>query len=164
MGMKTFRSVVCACVLALFSGTLCAQHSDAPRVIQVDGDVEFTHDPSIAKDGGRWYLFSTNNGPERKGELPVRCSKDLHHWERCGYVFQSIPDWIKQESPRTRELWAPDISYFDGEFHLYYAFSLFGKKHIGNRAGYQQDAESIEPRVSLGGSWPGVALACGGQL
>jgi len=102
-----------------------------PEVLKLDGDVEFTHDPSIAKDGNIWYVFSTNNGPERKGELPVRCSHDLHQWKRCGYVFPSIPEWIKKESPGTKELWAPDISYFNGEFHLYYAFSLFGKNTSG---------------------------------
>ncbi len=29
------------------------------------------------------------------------------------------------------ELWAPDISYFDGGYHLYYAFSVFGKNTSG---------------------------------
>jgi len=102
-----------------------------PEVLKLDGDVEFTHDPSIAKDGDTWYVFSTNNGPERKGELSIRCSRDLHQWKRCGYVFPRIPDWIQKESPGTKELWAPDISYFNGEFHLYYAFSLFGKNISG---------------------------------
>jgi len=115
----------------LTPGSRAAQAHDSdsasPHVIKVEGDVEFTHDPSIFKDGDTWYLFSTGNGPDRKGELPVRCSKDLHRWERCGSVLPSIPEWIQKESPQTRELWAPDISYFNGEYHLYYAFSVFGK-------------------------------------
>jgi arabinan endo-1,5-alpha-L-arabinosidase len=76
-------------------------------------------------------LFSTVNGPDHAGELPIRCSKDLLQWRRCGFVLPGIPDWIKKESPGTRELWAPDISYFNGEYHLYYAFSLFGKNTSG---------------------------------
>jgi arabinan endo-1,5-alpha-L-arabinosidase len=52
-------------------------------------------------------------------------------WKRCGNVFGKIPDWIMRESPETKELWAPDISYFNGEFHLYYAFSVFGKNTSG---------------------------------
>ena len=67
-----------------------------PEVLKLDGDVEFIHDPSIAKDGDTWYVFSTNNGPERKGELSIRCSRDLHQWKRCGYVFPRIPDWIQK--------------------------------------------------------------------
>src|ERR1017187_3223792 len=110
-----------ALLIALNSRSAYPQASDSsPHVIKVDGDVQFTHDPSIIKDGATWYLFATGSGPDRKGQLGIRCSKDLHHWERCGYVFQSLPEWITKESPQTRDLWAPDISYFNGEYHLYY--------------------------------------------
>ncbi len=102
-----------------------------PHAFKLQGDIEFTHDPSIIKDADTWYLFSTANGPDRKGELPIRCSKDLENWNLCGHVFDGVPDWIKKESPQTRELWAPDISYFDGQYHLYYAFSVFGKNTSG---------------------------------
>jgi len=99
--------------------------------MQVEGDVAYVHDPSIIRDGATWYLFSTNNGPDRKGEIPIRCSPDLHHWKQCGAVFPKIPDWIQKDSPQTKELWAPDLSYFNGEYHLYYAFSVFGKNTSG---------------------------------
>jgi arabinan endo-1,5-alpha-L-arabinosidase len=101
------------------------------QAIPTTGDTEFVHDPAIIKDGDTWYLFSTVAGPERKGEIPIRCSKDLRQWKKCGYVFDAMPDWIKKESPKTKELWAPDISYFNGEYHLYYAFSVFGKNTSG---------------------------------
>jgi arabinan endo-1,5-alpha-L-arabinosidase len=101
------------------------------QIINVAGDTAYVHDPSIIKDGNTWYLFSTMSGPKRDGEIPVRCSKDLHQWRRCGNVFDHMPDWIKKESPGTKELWAPDLSFFNGEFHLYYAFSLFGKNSSG---------------------------------
>lgn len=121
--------------LFLFSSftTTSAKKSsnDAPQVIQVQGDVEYTHDPSIMKEKDMWYLFGTGNGPLHKGQLPIKCSKDLHEWKFCGYVFEQIPDWIKKESPKTHELWAPDISFFHGEYHLYYAFSVFGKNTSG---------------------------------
>ena len=118
----------------LLSGSFASAKNEsgsAPEVVPVQGDVEYTHDPSIMKEKGNWYLFGTANGPVRKGELPIRCSKDLHNWKLCGYVFDQIPDWIKKESPKTRELWAPDISFFNGEYHLYYAFSVFGKNTSG---------------------------------
>lgn len=38
---------------------------------------------------------------------------------------------IHAESPETKALWALDISYFDGRYHLYYAFSAFGKNTSG---------------------------------
>ncbi|MGA8151347.1 MAG: arabinan endo-1,5-alpha-L-arabinosidase [Terriglobales bacterium] len=101
--------------------------SNQPRVIQVEGDIEGVHDPSIIKEGTSWYLFGTATESKRDGELPVRCSQDLHHWTRCGYVLSGIPRWIQRECPDAKELWAPDISYFDGQYHLYYAFSSYGK-------------------------------------
>jgi hypothetical protein len=110
---------------------LDAASKNEPQALKLRGDVEYTHDPSIAKDGDTWYLFGTANGPVRKGELPIRCSKDLHDWKLCGYVFDKIPEWITKESPKTKELWAPDVSYFNGEYHLYYAFSVFGKNTSG---------------------------------
>jgi arabinan endo-1,5-alpha-L-arabinosidase len=122
-------------ILLLVLAGIAIEMRIAPRTdahsIKVAGDVEFTHDPSIIKDGDTWYLFATANGPVRKGELPVRCSKDLQQWRQCGYLFDALPDWIQKESPKTRELWAPDISYFNGEFHLYYAFSVFGRNTSG---------------------------------
>jgi arabinan endo-1,5-alpha-L-arabinosidase len=119
--------------LAIFWGIAPSLHAapSSSRVISVQGDVKFTHDPSIIKDGETWYVFSTGNGPDRGGQLPLRCSKDLHQWTRCGTVLPGIPDWISKESPSTKELWAPDISYFSGEYHLYYAFSVFGTNTSG---------------------------------
>jgi len=90
---------------------------DEPHAILVEGDVVGTHDPSIIKEGDVWYLFATTPPNLKTGEqFPVRCSKDLVHWKACGHVFSETPAWIKQESPKTKELWAPDISYFDGNF------------------------------------------------
>lgn len=130
--MRNRTALFLACSLITITFTPAkAQQKNIPQVVPVEGDVEYTHDPSIAKDGDTWYLFGTANGPVRKGELPIRCSQDLHEWTLCGYVFDEIPEWIKKQSPETKELWAPDISYFNGEYHLYYAFSVFGKNTSG---------------------------------
>src|SRR5579884_3064723 len=129
--MKAKQSYRSISVLLAFIALCCmfAQTSEEKAVvIPITGDTEYVHDPSIIKDGNTWYLFGTANGPHRDGELPMRCSTDLREWKKCGNVFATIPEWIKRESPQTKELWAPDISYFNGEYHLYYAFSEFGKK------------------------------------
>lgn len=101
------------------------------QAMPLQGDIQGIHDPSIIKDGDTWYVFSTRTGDAGEGELPIHCSTDLHHWTACGSAFKTIPDWIKQESPATKELWAPDISYFNGLYHLYYAFSAFGVNTSG---------------------------------
>jgi arabinan endo-1,5-alpha-L-arabinosidase len=131
MRLTTLCLIFLSLLLITVGRTGLAQSSNTPQALVLEGDVQYTHDPSIAKDGDTWYLFGTANGPVRKGELPIRCSQDLHHWKLCGYVFDQIPEWIKKESPDTKELWAPDISYFNGEYHLYYAFSVFGKNTSG---------------------------------
>ena len=118
--------------MLLLAGAVAAnQATTAPHIYHVEGDVEGVHDPSIIAQGGTWYLFGTNTAKGPHGELPMRCSPDLEHWKRCGDVFASIPDWIKKESPETVELWAPDISYFNGKYHVYYAYSAFGKNTSG---------------------------------
>ena len=103
----------------------------SPHIYHVEGEVEGVHDPSIIAQNGTWYLFGTATEKGPHAQLPMRCSTDLQHWKRCGAVFAAIPDWIHKESPETQDLWAPDISYFNGKYHVYYAFSAFGKNTSG---------------------------------
>lgn len=101
-----------------------------PHAYQLSGDFRGTHDPSIMRQGNTWYVFAT--GKARKGgQFQIRCSTDLHRWQFCGQVFDAIPAWIRKASSGTQELWVPDISYEQGEYRLYYAYSLFGKNTSG---------------------------------
>jgi len=88
--------------------------------IPVSGDILDVHDPSMAKDGNSYYLFSTGD------RIPIRTSNDLHSWKSIGSVFQAIPDWAAADIPGATNIWAPDISYYKGEYRLYYAISTFG--------------------------------------
>src|SRR6185295_8009522 len=43
-------------------------------------------------------------------------------------VFDKAPDWAVKTVPGyTGHTWAPDISYHNGQYYLYYAVSAFGK-------------------------------------
>ena len=110
----------------LFPAAWAAQ----PQALQLTGDFWGTHDPSIIKAGNTWYVFATGRARDG-GQFQIRCSTDLHAWKLCGQVFDQIPAWIRKDSPETRDLWAPDISYEDGEYRLYYAYSVFGKNTSG---------------------------------
>lgn len=119
---------ICTLLALLLSVVVPA--AAASRSIPVTGATLGTHDPSIARDGKTWYVFATGKTRDG-GEFAVRCSEDLVHWRHCGQVFSDIPAWIKQRSPGTRELWAPDVHKVGNEFRLYYAYSLFGKNTSG---------------------------------
>jgi arabinan endo-1,5-alpha-L-arabinosidase len=112
----------------------CAMHgappTGQPEAIRLEGAYWRAHDPTIAKDGDYYYVFATGRATGG-GTLPIHRSRDLRHWESCGRVFGEPPVWISKEVPGVRGLWAPDVSYFNGKYHLYYAFSLFGKRTSG---------------------------------
>lgn len=116
------------------------------------------HDPSCIKAGDYFYLYSTDayyfprkdgnrenireEWQKRRalmdsigfGNIPIRRSKDLVHWEFVGWVLKEIPqaaiDHIEKASggDKPRNIWAPYIFEWKGEYRLYYAVSLFGKK------------------------------------
>lgn len=113
------------------SAALCAAGcSEAPApvslspIVALEGNVEGVHDPGLAAELDAYYVFSTDTGPPRN--LPIRRSRDLRQWQLIGTVFDAIPGWIQEEIPGIIDLWAPDVSYFAGKFHLYYSASTFG--------------------------------------
>lgn len=103
----------------LSTGSSDARQS-ATRTAEPVGDIRNVHDPAVIREGKTFYLYSTRAG------LSVRCSEDLVRWRLCGDVFAHLPQWAVEEAPGLRGLWAPDISYFNGRFHLYYSVSTFG--------------------------------------
>jgi len=104
--------------VALLLAVTCA----APAAAQ-QGAVRRVHDPVIIRERDTYYVFSTGPG------IPVRRSKDLIHCEHIGRVFEEdVPAWAKAEIPRAEGVWAPDISHYGGEFHLYYSVSTMGNQ------------------------------------
>jgi arabinan endo-1,5-alpha-L-arabinosidase len=90
------------------------------------GDTSPVHDPSIIRQGSTYYVFVTDPAGPVSGYLPIRCSTDKIAWTGCGYVFSAMPSWVATTVPGATNIWAPDISYFNGSYHLYYAVSVFG--------------------------------------
>lgn len=90
------------------------------------GDTSPVHDPSIIRQGTTYYVFSTDASSGQGGFIPIRCSSDKIAWSACGYVFAALPSWVSSAVPQATDVWAPDISYFNGIYHVYYAVSSFG--------------------------------------
>jgi len=119
---RHFRvSIIVACCVQLFiCSQLYGQTRQASPTLEPRGDIRNVHDPTIIMEGGTYYLFSTRAG------IALRCSEDLILWKLCGDVFGHLPQWAVEDVPGLRGLWAPDISYFNGKYHLYYSASTFG--------------------------------------
>jgi arabinan endo-1,5-alpha-L-arabinosidase len=100
----------------------------APRVLKLEGDTARVHDPCIIKCKDTYYVFSTGGRPG-EGIIPIHTSKDLTHWTKAGVVLTALPDWANSEIPGARGAWAPDISFYNGSYHLYYAVSTFGSRN-----------------------------------
>jgi arabinan endo-1,5-alpha-L-arabinosidase len=81
------------------------------------------HDPVMVMQNGTYYLFTTGNG------VSVYSSKDMKNWRKEMPVFAKAPEWVTKALPNFRgnSMWAPDISYHNGKYYLYYAVSAFGK-------------------------------------
>ncbi len=116
-----------------------------PQALSLSGDYPITHDPSIAHEGDTYYVFATTSNAA-EGQFPVRCSHDLKEWKLCGHVFDKIPDWIHEASPTTKDLWAPDISFFQGKYHLYYAYSAFGVNTSGIALATNETLDPLSPK------------------
>jgi arabinan endo-1,5-alpha-L-arabinosidase len=97
----------------------------APQILTLEGDISPIHDPAIIREGATYHLFASNRFAGKL--VPMFCSRDLRWWTLCGNVFDRVPRWALEEVPGARGIWAPDISYLRGRYHLYYSVSTFGK-------------------------------------
>ncbi|MGD0904493.1 MAG: arabinan endo-1,5-alpha-L-arabinosidase [Terracidiphilus sp.] len=123
---------------ALVSGTLFGASSGAAPAASTDLSGSVTaealapyvrnvgvHDPStLIKCKDEFWVFATGRG------VPSWHSKDLVTWERGPAIFTGqAPPWVAQAVPGNRNLgyWAPDVTFLDGRYLVYYAASTFGK-------------------------------------
>lgn len=80
------------------------------------------HDPVIIKQDSTYYIFCTGMG------ISMWSSADMQNWKKEKPVFDKAPQWAVDAIPSFKgHIWAPDISYHNGKYYLYYAASAFGK-------------------------------------
>jgi arabinan endo-1,5-alpha-L-arabinosidase len=81
------------------------------------------HDPAIAEEDGVWWVFHTGAG------LQVKRSDDGRIWTQDQPIFQEPLLWWKDYAANMNynDVWAPDISWYNGKWWLYYSVSVFGK-------------------------------------
>jgi arabinan endo-1,5-alpha-L-arabinosidase len=93
-----------------------------PQLLEMS-NVDSIHDPTIIKSGDRYYVY--NSG------IFTRSSTDLRNWQwgASSTTLKPNPSWTDAytEGPNY-DLWAPDVSYFGGQYHLYFAASSMGSQ------------------------------------
>jgi arabinan endo-1,5-alpha-L-arabinosidase len=131
--MKTAKICITICAIILLGSTTLWAETPAqtaqpsPQLLELTGDLT-VHDPVIIREADAFYVFCTGGG-RREGVIPIRTSKDMINWTRSGSVFDKLPDWAVKEIPGASGAWAPDISFFNDKFHLYYSISTFGRNN-----------------------------------
>lgn len=123
--MKTFLTSTLLAISLNFIA-LASEHPDNAR--QADSAPRtFTHprvhDPVMARgEDGRYYIFSTGMN------VGVMSSADMTEWRFEPSVLKETPQWAMDTVPGYKgHTWAPDISFHNGLWHLYYSCSTFGK-------------------------------------
>jgi arabinan endo-1,5-alpha-L-arabinosidase len=91
--------------------------SAPPQVLTLSGSLG-AHDPAALVVGNTIYLFATG--------LVAKTSTNLTTWNNASNPLNPRPAWVADKVPGATNLWAPDISFFGGVYHLYYAASTFG--------------------------------------
>lgn len=146
-------------ILAVVSGALLFGHVALAE--SHDGILAGGADPTIVKtedaEGNpAYYVVSTARG------IRISYSPDLKSWKQIGRIFEEdVPGWAKDEVPKSSGIWAPDLSFHDGLYYLYYSVSSFGSQRsvIGLAVNKTLDQTSAEYRWLDRGkvieSWPG---------
>ncbi|MGA2060242.1 MAG: family 43 glycosylhydrolase [Thermoguttaceae bacterium] len=102
-----------------------AARGDAVHVtLSGDPGALWAHDPStMIYDGSHYYYYCTGQG------ILSKYSSNTTSWFEGSAVFSTQPSWTTTAVPGfTGYFWAPEISYFNGLYHMYYAVSTFGSQ------------------------------------
>lgn len=86
----------------------------------VRGDIG-VHDPAVVKTPSGGYLV-VHTGDN----IAIKTSTDRTTFRNAGQVFPGGAPWTTTYTGGSRNLWAPDITYRNGQYWLYYSASTFG--------------------------------------
>ena len=123
--MKKYISIISVLIIFILTTQLAdAQHRRFRDYIGKTFPIDSVraHDPVIIKQDSVYYVFSTGFG------INMMSSTDLVKWKIEHPVFSEPPQWAIETIEGYRgHTWAPDISFFNGQYYLYYSVSAFGK-------------------------------------
>lgn len=104
------------------TGTPTTPPASYPNPGQVTGSTG-THDPTVVKTpNGSYILAATGNN------LSLKTSTNRVAWSNAGVVWPNGAPWTSTYTGGSSTLWAPDISFHNGQYYLYYSASTFGSQ------------------------------------
>lgn len=102
----------------------------------------FFPDPSTIRVGDDYYTI--NSTFQYFPALAISHSKDLVHWEQVSYVFNDDNPIDLTHFYDGCGLWAPDISYYNGEYYVFYCLVQLKKdRSVNVRGNYMTKSKSI---------------------
>src|SRR5687768_6961213 len=104
--------------LALVSGV----NGQYPNLGLVTGSIN-VHDPTVVKTPGGSYILA-HTAPN----IALKTSTDRTAWRDAGAAFPNGAPWTTPYTGGDTNLWAPDISYRNGQYFMYYSASTFGSQ------------------------------------
>ncbi|WP_239117448.1 arabinan endo-1,5-alpha-L-arabinosidase [Paractinoplanes ferrugineus] len=106
-------------------GVGSAEAATYPNPGRVTGSTN-VHDPGIVKKPDGTYLIAhTGNN------IILKTSSDRTAVKDAGVAFPGGAPWTTSYTAGSANLWAPDISYRNGKYFMYYSASTFGSNHSG---------------------------------
>jgi len=102
----------------------------------------FFPNPSTVRVGNDYYTINSTN--EYFPGIIISHSKDLVNWKQIGHVLNKIEDLDLTSFFDGMGIWAPDISYYNGEFYIFYCTVQLSKNRSTNvRSNYMTKSKSI---------------------
>src|SRR5690606_16457013 len=92
------------------SPTSSVPPSSYPNPGRVTGSTG-AHDPTVVKTPAGSYIVVTTGD-----NLPIKVSTDRTAWQSAGSVWPNGAPWTTPYTGGGRSLWAPDISYRNGQY------------------------------------------------
>lgn len=89
---------------------------------RVTGDTS-AHDPTMVKTPSGTYILATTGD-----NIALKTSTDRTNFRNAGSAFPNGAPWTRTYTGGSANLWAPDISYQNGQYYLYYSASTFGSR------------------------------------
>jgi arabinan endo-1,5-alpha-L-arabinosidase len=111
MEIRSILGIICLFAMSL--------NLNAFEIDSLKGDLK-VHDPVMIKQKNTYYVFGTG--------ISVKTSEDKINWKNSEGVFKGTDtlSWWKNNIPEHKgHIWAPDIHYRDGKYHLYYSVSAW---------------------------------------